>query len=119
MCISIAISYICTEIGKLTHDAEMRQFFLQSGYKVWFLYFVITCETLGSIGLLIARTRLLAAAGLSVLMLGAIGTHAHNGDPFSDSLEAVHLLMLLVCAVGLQLGQDSGGSDNVYLDSPH
>lgn len=99
LCISVAVSFICTEIGKLNHDAEMRQFFLQSGYAVWFLYFVITCEILGSIGLLIPRTRLAAAPCLSLLMLGAIRTHARNGDPFSDSLEAVHLLILLACII--------------------
>ena len=99
LCLSVAVSFICTEIGKLTHDADMRQFFLQSGYPVWFLYFVIVCETLGSIGLLIPQTLLPAAAGLIILMTGAIRTHAHNGDPFSDSLEALHLLILLVCII--------------------
>ncbi len=111
VCLSVAVSFICTEIGKLTHDAEMRQFFLQSGYPIWFLYFVITCEILGSIGLLIPRTRVTAAACLSLLMIGAIRTHAHNGDPFSDSLEAVHLLILLACIIILRLlGQHTVGS---------
>ena len=37
------------------------------------------------------------------IMAGAIRTHAHNGDPFSDSLEAVHLLILLACIVTIRL----------------
>lgn len=97
ICLSVAIAFICTEIGKVVHDAEMREFFLQSGYAVWFLYFVITCEVLGAIGLMIQRTAVPAAAGLSLLMMGAIGTHVHNGDPVSDSLDAIHLLILLTC----------------------
>lgn len=99
ICLSVALSFICTEIGKLAHDAEMRQFFLQSGLPVWFLYFIACAETAGAIGLLIRRTMVPAALGLALIMAGAIGTHLHNRDPFSDSLEALHLLVLLMCIV--------------------
>ncbi len=81
----------------------MRQFFLQSGYTVGFMYFIMAAETLGAIGLLLRRTVLPAAVGLMAIMAGAIRTHAHNGDPFSDSLEAVHLLILLACIVTIRL----------------
>lgn len=97
LCLSVAISFIGTEIGKVAHDADMRQFFAQSGYSVWFLYFIIVAETVGALGLLVPRTMLPAALGLSLVMIGAILTHLRNHDPFSDSLEALHLLMLLVC----------------------
>jgi len=103
LCLSAAIAFLSTEIGKLAHDAEMRQFFLDSGYPVWFLYFVIAAETLGSFALLAARLVFPAAAGLSILMLGAIHTHYRNGDPFSDSLEAFHLLIILACIVVIKL----------------
>jgi DoxX-like family len=93
--LSVSISFFCIEIGKLTHDADMRQFFLQSGFSPWFLYFIITLETLGAIGLFFPRTAGGAALGLAGIMVGAIGTHVHNRDPFSDSLEALHLLLLL------------------------
>lgn len=99
LCFSVAVSFFCVEIGKLAHDTEMRQFFLQSGYAVWFMYVVMAGETAGAIGLFVRRTRLPAAIGLIVLMLGAIATHVRNRDPFSDSLEAVHLLILLGCIV--------------------
>jgi hypothetical protein len=39
-------------------------------------------------------------AGASV-MAGAIVTHARNGDPVSDSFEAIHLLATLVAIVGI------------------
>jgi len=99
LCLSVSLSFISTEIGKIAHDAEMRQFFVQSGYPVWFLYFIMFAETAGAFGLLVPRTMVPAALGLALIMTGAIGTHLHNGDPFSDSLEALHLLLLLTCIV--------------------
>ena len=103
LCFSVAVLFVCTEIGKLAHDAEMRQFFLQSGYAVWFMYFIMAAETAGAIGLFVPRMRLPAALGLIAVMAGAIATHARNHDPFSDSLEALHLLILLGCIVVIGL----------------
>src|ERR1044071_791928 len=74
LCLSVAVAFLMTEIGKLAHDAEMRQFFLESGYAVWFLYFVIAAETLGSIALFISKLIVPAAFGLGILMWGAIYT---------------------------------------------
>jgi uncharacterized membrane protein YphA (DoxX/SURF4 family) len=110
ICLSVSLAFIGTEIGKLTHAAEMREFFVQSGYAVWFLYFVIICETLGSIALFISRVRVAAATCLTILMIGAILTHVHNGDPFSDSLEAVHLLILLACIIVICLLQPTAAA---------
>lgn len=53
LCISVALSFVAVEVGKLAHDGEMRDFFLQSGYTVWFLYAVMALELLGAIGLLV------------------------------------------------------------------
>ena len=103
--LSVSMSFISTEIGKLTHDAEMRQFFLQSGYPVWFLYFIIMAEIVGAVGLLVPRTASVAALSLSGLMIGAVGTHLHNRDPLSDSLEALHLLVILGCILVIRLQQ--------------
>ena len=103
LCLSVSVAFICTEIGKVAHDTEMRQFFLQSGYAVWFLYFIIVTETLAATCLLFARTLLAAAFALTLIMIGAITTHLHNRDPFSDSLEALHLLILLTCIVLIRL----------------
>jgi len=95
LCAFTALAYLATEAGKLAHDVEMREFFTASGYPIWAMYAVMAAEVAGAIGLLVPRLRLPAAAGLSLLMLGAIGTHARNGDPFSDSLDAVRMLVLL------------------------
>ena len=107
ICFSVSISFFCTEIGKLAHNAEMRQFFVQSGYPAWFVYFIIIAETTGAIGLFIPAALVPAALGLSLIMLGAIGTHLRNHDPFSDSLEALHLLILLASLLVISLGTGS------------
>lgn len=93
--LSIALSYAGLEIGKLTHEAEMRAFFTDSGLPAWMNHAVIAAETVLAGALLIPPAGILAAAGLSLILLGAIATHAHDRDPFSDSLDALHLLVLL------------------------
>ena len=103
LCASTALAFLATEVGKLAHQEEMRTFFTASGYPAWFLYVVIVFETLCSIGLLEPRVRLVAACGLALDMVGAIVTHARNGDPVSDSFEAMHLLatLLVIVLVGI------------------
>ena len=54
----------------LTPDKIMSEWV----YARWFLTFIGVCETLGAIGLLIRRVAALAAAGLSVIMIGAVYT---------------------------------------------
>lgn len=99
--IYVALSFFGFEIGKALHDAEMRQFFLTSGFSVGFMYTVMTVETIGAIGLLSRRLRALSALVLALIMAGAIGTHARNGDPFSDSLDALRMLLVLACILAL------------------
>ncbi len=101
LCVSTALAFLATEVGKLAHQNEMRAFFTASGYPAWFLYVVIAVETIGAIGLLEPRVRLVAAFGLALVMVGAIVTHARNGDPFTDSLEAAHLLATLLTVMGI------------------
>ncbi len=103
LCFSVSLSFLSTEVGKLAHLSDMRQFFVLSGYAAWFLYFIIVAETLGAVGLLLSGTLIPSAIGLMAIMMGAIRTHAHNGDPFSDSLEALHLLVLLACILVVRL----------------
>ena len=81
----------------------MRQFFVQSGYAVWFLYVIIAAEAIGATCLLFSRTLLLSACALMIIMIGALTTHLQNRDPFSDSLEALHLLIILACIVLIRL----------------
>jgi DoxX-like family len=89
-------SFILATVGKSLNLSVMKDFFHQSGYAVWFLYFIMTAETLGAIGVLShfkLRMGIPATIGLAVIMLGAVYTHWHNGDPFSDSYAAVSQLI--------------------------
>ena len=101
LCVTVSLAFLSTEIGKLAHMDEMRSFFTASGYAVWFLYVVMVFETVCAVALFAPTVRLVAACLLSIDMAGAIVTHARNGDPFSDSYEAAHLLVILVCIVVL------------------
>lgn len=116
LCVSVALAFLATELGKLAHDDEMRDFFTASGYPVWFLYAVIAFETIGAFALLAPGVRLVAAAGLALVMVGAIATHARNGDPASDSYEAAHLLVLLLSILWIGVVRtrpEIGGADDV------
>ena len=99
--VSVSFSFFGVEVGKLSHDAEMRQFFHESGLPVWVHYAVILAETVGASALFHPFWRRRGAIVLGLLMMAAIVTHLHNRDPFSSSLEALHLLVILGCLVGL------------------
>lgn len=98
LCLHIAAWFITFDIGKIAHDAEMRQFFAASHLPLWSMYLVLAAEILGSIALCTTRWRTAACCWLAVVMIGAIGTHLCNGDPLSDSIDAVRMLVLLGCA---------------------
>lgn len=51
----VALAFIAAEIGKLSHLAQMREFFHDSGYGDWFLYSIICLETIGAIRLFDSR----------------------------------------------------------------
>jgi uncharacterized membrane protein YphA (DoxX/SURF4 family) len=96
-------AFILSTVGKATNMPEMVTFFKQSGYAIWFLYFIMCAESAAAVGILLhfrLKTGVPAAIGLMLIMLGAVYTHWHNGDPFSDSLAAVSqfisLTLLLV-----------------------
>ena len=85
-------AFIIATAGKITYLGQMLDFFKQSGYAPWFLYFIMVAEPLGGLGILFhftLKTGPLATACLMFLMLGAVYTHWHNKDPFSDSYAAV------------------------------
>ncbi|MBS1530962.1 MAG: DoxX family protein [Bacteroidetes bacterium] len=86
------ISFITETVWKAVNFDKMHHFFAGSGYAAWFLYFIMAAEFLGGLGILLnfkLKTGPLAAGGLMIIMLGAVYTHIHNHDPFSDSYGAV------------------------------
>jgi putative oxidoreductase len=98
--ISIAIgnSFMVATVGKSMNMSYMAGFFKQSGYALWFLYFIMAAESAGAVGVLLhfkLKTGPLASIGLMLIMFGAIYTHWHNHDQFSDSYAAVSQLINL------------------------
>jgi hypothetical protein len=89
--IAIANTFMVVTLGKSLNMPYMPVFFKQSCYAIWFLYLIMGAEPLGAIGILFhskLKTGPLATFGLIIVMLGAVYTHLHNHDPFSDSYEA-------------------------------
>lgn len=96
--VSVGNSFLVATIGKSTNMGIMIDFFKQSGYAVWFLYFIMAAESICALGILLHfkfKAGKLASAGLILMMLGAVYTHWHNRDPFSDSYAAVIELLNL------------------------
>lgn len=102
LAVYVALNFFGFEIGKALHDAEMRQFFQASGLPLWSMYAVMAVETASAIALLIPPLRRLGAMVLVLMMCGAIATHTHNGDPFSDSLDALRMLVMALCILPLR-----------------
>jgi putative oxidoreductase len=107
-------AFIMATIGKAENMAYMLAFFKASGYANWFLYFIMAAESLGGLGVLLhfkLKTGPLAATGLLLIMVGAVYTHWHNGDPFSDSYAAVSqfiTLSIMLFIYYLQQQADNG-----------
>lgn len=81
---------------KLLKPEMTKTIFVQMGYAAWFGIFIGVCEVLGGIGVLIPRVAGLAAACLSVIMVGAVYTTLSH-DLYPDSVApAVTFVLLLI-----------------------
>ncbi|HEY2497124.1 MAG TPA: DoxX family protein [Candidatus Angelobacter sp.] len=87
--------FLFAGLSKLLMPAKMLAQWI---YAPWFLTFVGICETLGAIGLLIRRLAALAAAGLSVIMVGAVYTliHVHQLKQLPTPILVFILLMVII-----------------------
>jgi putative oxidoreductase len=96
--LATGLSFLIATEGKAANMGYMIAFFKQSGYALWFLYFIMTAEALGAIGVLLhfkLKTGPLATTGLMLIMIGAMYTHRHNKDPMSDSYAAISQFITL------------------------
>jgi uncharacterized membrane protein YphA (DoxX/SURF4 family) len=100
LCMGIAFTFALAGVGKAFSMTPMTEFFIQSGYSVSFLKFIVIAEIFGAIGVLLPWAFLPSLLGLTVDMFGAVGTHIHNGDPLNDNTGAIGLLIRLA-AVGV------------------
>lgn len=70
----VAAMFLFAGGTKLLMADQIKPMFVKFGYAAWFATFIGVCEVLGGIGVLIPRLAGLAAACLSVIMVGAVYT---------------------------------------------
>ncbi len=93
--ISLALILLMAGGAKLAGIEEMHQSFSALGLPGWFGYFIGFCEIAGAIGLFINPLSALAAAGISIIMLGAIYFHVMY-TPMVNAIPAMVLLALSI-----------------------
>lgn len=106
-------SFITESYWKAENTCKMMAFFSASGYNTWFLYLIMIAEALGGIGVLLhfkLKTGPVAAAGLMLIMIGALYTHNHNNDPFSDSYAALRQFTTLAIMQALYYFEQQGNA---------
>jgi uncharacterized membrane protein YphA (DoxX/SURF4 family) len=80
---------------KLLMADQIKPMFVKLGYAAWFATFIGVCEVLGGIGVLIPRLAGLAAACLSVIMVGAVYTVLSMHEYGQAVVPAVTFLVLI------------------------
>ncbi|WP_246128474.1 DoxX family protein [Pleionea sediminis] len=76
----LGLIYTASGCAKLLGLGFELEAFARWGYPIYFMYFIGVCEVLGGLALIINILRHLAALGLSLLMCGALITHAINSE---------------------------------------
>ncbi len=105
--ILLAAMFVVSGAPKLLQPDKVKPMFVQYGYAAWFATFIGVCEVLGGIGLLVPRLAALAAAGLSIIMAGAVYTHASHQEYSHAGIPLV--LLALLIAVGYARFKDARG----------
>lgn len=70
--------------------------FERFGYPLWFMYAIGALQLLGAALLWVRGLISIGAALLAILMVGAVGSHWHVGDPVVTAVPALALLILLI-----------------------
>lgn len=100
----LALMFLMTGGTKLANadytgtDNTWEEQMVEWGYPGWFRWVVGLGEVLWAIGLLIPLARPYAAAGLVVIMLGAVVTHVANGEA------SMVVVPVLLAAISFLLG---------------
>jgi len=91
----LAAMFLFSGVFKLLKPVEAKAGFVHYGYAAWFAIFIGVCELLGGLGLLMPRLAGLAAAGLSIIMIGATYTHFSHHE-YQHGMIPLVLLILLI-----------------------
>ena len=88
--------YLFTGFLKVSSNAAAVEGFTKYGYSDGFRLFIGACEMAGAIGLWIPKLSFWAAAGLVVIMLGAVYTHLTNAEAPTGPVIALVLLGFVI-----------------------
>lgn len=102
-----ALAFVSAGVFKLLGTEALHLSFATMGLPVWFGYFIGLAEVLGGLGLLVRRTATWSAAGLFIIMLGAIYFHLAYAVP--SAVPAV-VLAGFVFIVGFVRRKDAIGN---------
>jgi uncharacterized membrane protein YphA (DoxX/SURF4 family) len=103
LCVSTGIWFVVGGLVSAFAIEGMTQFFVQSGYAAPFLKLIITVEIVGGVALLLPWAVPVGLIMLAVDMLGALYTHARNGDGIDADMDALAVLVRLGAIAALWL----------------
>ena len=98
-----SLAFAAAGIGKLMGNPAMHASFAKLGLPGWFGYFIGCCEIAGAVGLYVRNLSALAASGLAIIMIGAVGYHVAY-DPLANGIPALVLLILSATMVAKRRG---------------
>lgn len=91
--ILVSLGFLLASYGKLANDPGVIAMFEAWGYPQGFHFFIGLFELAMAIQLLIPATLKYALLGISIVMIGAIGTHLLN-DPIVEVIRPLIFLLL-------------------------
>lgn len=94
-CAVLSVLLLGAGCAKLAGLPNFHQSFVQMGLPAWTGYFTGACEVAAAVGLWIPRLRRLAAAGVCLLLVGALGYHLSYTPPIKGLPAAVMLALSL------------------------
>lgn len=99
--------FLLAGFAKVSTQPMLVESFTNFNMSLAFMYFIGVCELLGALWIAFSskidkRLPIIATACLWFLMLGAIGSHVLAWDPFSASIPAI-VLSILLCVYGYML----------------
>ncbi len=90
--------YLFAGSGKISGNPQAVEGFTKYGYSDGFRLFIGASELAGAIGIWIPKLAFWAAAGLIVIMLGAVYTHLTNAEAPTGPVVALLLLGFIAWA---------------------